>query len=432
MKNWLIILLLLSTSSFAQNWTLKQCIDTALVNNYTLRTAHINTNISKINIRSAKQEMLPSFNGGATNGYNWGQTIDPFTNQFATNRVQYSNFYLNSSVVLFSGLQNYYGIQLSEIDYQSNQLNKKIEERNLKMEIAASYMQILLNNELYEVAEEHLQLTNVQIERTQLLIAAENKPQNAMLEIEAQKANDQYTILKAQNDLNYSLLLLQQSLGMPYDASFKLEKGDTVFEAKLLPKELDFSKSIELQVAELNMNKQSLKMKTTKGRLQPTLSVNGSLGSGYSGNSQYVGTNGEFQPQPFGRQLADNFYKSVSLSLSVPIFNKNSTRTQLQVNVLEMSQLQLDKEQKKLMVQNKIEQLTMDVSNANAQFQAARAVFSAAKRNFENSQIQYDNQVMNYSQLLEVKEKLFKAQSELIQAKYQRKFKELILSIYVS
>lgn len=430
MKSWAIILILLSSSSFAQNWSLEQCLDTALLTNYSIRTSQIKSSISEFNVKSSKQTLLPSFNGGVTHGFNWGQTIDPFTNEFASNRVQYDNFYLNSSVILFSGLQNYYGIKISEIDYQSQQLNKVIEERNLKMEVAASYMQILLNGELLEIAKEHLTLTNAQIEKTKLLILAENEPQNSLLEIQAQQASDQYAILKAKNDLNYSLLLLQQSLNLTYNPNFAIEKTDTLIEAGMIQKEFNVSKLTEIQLADLTIEKQSLNIKTTKGRLYPTLSLNGSLGSGYSGNNQYLTSNGELVPKPFGNQLKGNFYQSASLSLNVPIFNKNTTRSQLQVNALELKQMQLDKEQQILIVQNKKEQLTMDVSNAKAQYQSATVVFDAAKLNFDNTQLKYDNQIISYTQLLEAKERLFKAQSELIQAKYQMKFKVTILEFY--
>jgi len=168
MKSILTIIILVSFSiNYAQSitentWTLEQCIDSALVNNYAIGTANIKSDIANVQLKNAKYSYLPSLNGGATHGYNWGQTIDPFTNQFATNRVQYNNFYLSSSLVLFSGLQNYYGQKIIEIDWQSQAYNKQIEERNLKIQVATTYLQVLLNNEIYLALKEQLKLTQIQ------------------------------------------------------------------------------------------------------------------------------------------------------------------------------------------------------------------------------------------------------------------------------
>lgn len=428
MRYWSIIFFMFPVFIFSQNWTLQQCIDTALLNNLSIQKLRNNVLVSEINVKTAKYDVLPSVNGGATHGYNWGQTIDPFTNEFATNRVQYNNFYINSNVVLFSGLQNYYGVKVKEVDYQSQLLNQDIEERNLKMKVLASYMQVLLNNELFDVAIEQLNLTKIQKERMELLVEAENKPENSLLEIEAQIALDNYNITKAQNDLNYALLLLQQLLNVPYSEFFNILKIDSslIFQ---INQDLTQINTPELQLSNLNIKKAELQIKTVKARYYPTLNLNGSLGSGYSENRTFF-TNGEFIPKPFSDQFKENFYQSASISLNIPIFNKSTTRHQVQINQLELKQTLLDKEQQKIEVRNKLEQLRMDVSNAQAQYQSAESVYLATKKSFENRELEHENGKVTYSQLMEEKNRLFKAKSELIQARYLTLFKQLVYNVY--
>ncbi len=439
MKRFLFILSFFSLSniycqsSTKKGWTLEQCIDSALVNNYNIRSANIKYDISNVKSKNAKYSYLPSLNGGATHGYNWGQTIDPFTNQFATNRVQYNNFYLSSSLVLFSGLQNYYTNKVAGIDLQSQIYNKQIEERNLKIQIATAYLQVLLNNEIYEALQEQLKLTLIQKERISNLIEAQREPKNKLLKILAQEETDKYNILKAQNDLNYSLLLLQQLMNMPYQPNFNVITFDTLTSKthnNEIDKKLDVSSFPEIKLTDLQIQKKELNTQIAKGKLSPSLSANGSIGSGYSGNNTYLTPNGELQPKPFNTQLGENFYQSLSFTLTIPIFNKNTTKTQIEINKLQLEQLKLDKQKQALEIQNKIEQLKMDVSNFNAQLNSLKAVVKANQMNFYNTQIQFENGYITYNELLEVRNKLFKSQSELLQIKYSKYSKALILDFY--
>jgi len=419
--------------SIKKHWTLEQCIDSALVTNYNIQSTTIKSDISNVKLKNSKYNYLPSLNGGATHGYNWGQTIDPFTNQFATSRVQYNNFYLNSSLVLFSGLQNYYTQKINEVDWQSQVYNKQIEERNLKIKVATAYLQVLLNNEIYLALEEQLKLTMIQKEKITNLIEAQREPQHKLFEIVAQEEIDKYNILKAQNDLNYALLLLQQLMTKPYNSNFNVVIFDTLSNQKNdFINGIDISSFPELKLSDLTIQKQELRTQSTKGRFYPTLSVNGSLGSGYSENSKYLAPNGELTPKPFNTQIDENFYQSASLTLTVPIFNKNTTRTQVQLNRLDIEQLKLDKQEQELAILNKIEQLKMDVLISNSQLNSLKAVVDATKISYKNNQIQFESGIITFTSLLEVKNKLFTSESNLIQNKYKLKINELVLSFYLN
>lgn len=93
MIRFALMILLFPVYCISQQWTLDQCIDSAIQNNLSIQSSNIKSQIERINLSNSKSALLPSLNTGITHGYNWGQTIDLFTNQFATNRVQYDNFF---------------------------------------------------------------------------------------------------------------------------------------------------------------------------------------------------------------------------------------------------------------------------------------------------------------------------------------------------
>src|SRR6218665_1468754 len=209
MRIWFLFLLF-PPVSFSQKWTLEQCIDTALKNNTTIQKLQIESFIADVNLKTAKRNQLPSVNSGAVHGYNWGQTIDPFTNQFATNMVQYDNFYLSTSVILFSGLQNYHSIKANETGVLQSDANLEVSKRAIKMEIATAYLQVLLNQNILDVSIQNAALTQVQYDRVKNLKDVNQATQLELDEVNAQLQLNHYEITKATNDVHYSKLLLQQ------------------------------------------------------------------------------------------------------------------------------------------------------------------------------------------------------------------------------
>ncbi|AEA45976.1 TolC family protein [Fluviicola taffensis] len=415
---------------FSQQWTLDNCIDTALKNNLTLKSGLIRSDITSVNLRNSKQNLLPSLSAGATHGYNWGQTIDLFTNQFATDRVMYENFYLSSSVVLFSGLQNYYSVKSSKLSLEEQFLDQQIVERNVKIDVSAAFLQVLLNKEMILLAINNIEKTNQQYERIKELVSQSQGTKAEQLEIEAQLNLDKYLLIKAENDLKYSKLLLQQLLNVQISNGFDVSDSISEPISKLLMVDSSIAELPEIMKLEVGIQKQELALQSTKGKYYPTLSLIGSIGSGYSENNKKLTASGEYVPRSFSEQITNNLYQSVFLSLSIPIFNKNATRNQVKVKELELKSLYFDKQNEYNQLKQKIEQISLDIINISSQLEALEVVFSSASKNHDNFEIQYEAGSATFTQLIEAKNKLVAAQSELLQANYQMLFKQMILSFY--
>src|SRR5688500_142695 len=76
-----------SNGNAAKVWTLKECVDYALANNLNIQRGHYNVEGSEVDLLQAKMAMLPSLNASVSNGYNWGRSINPVTNQFTTQQI---------------------------------------------------------------------------------------------------------------------------------------------------------------------------------------------------------------------------------------------------------------------------------------------------------------------------------------------------------
>ena len=98
-------------------WDLEQCIVYAKNHNIGLKQSNLNNEINLNNANQTKASVLPTLNAAATHQYNFGQTIDRFTNTFANTQVLSQNFFLSSNVTLWSGLSQYNNVKANEYNY---------------------------------------------------------------------------------------------------------------------------------------------------------------------------------------------------------------------------------------------------------------------------------------------------------------------------
>ena len=84
--------------------------------------------------------------------------------------------------------------------------NKELIENNLSLNVTNYYFQILLNKEIYRIAQEQIRLTKEQEIRTRILIENGKVPQSQLYDIKAQLADDELVATEARNSLRLSFL----------------------------------------------------------------------------------------------------------------------------------------------------------------------------------------------------------------------------------
>ncbi len=127
----LAICMVAGFSTFAQDtWSLQQCVDYAIKNNIQIKQTQLNTELSKTNLTQSEASVLPNLNANASNYYNYGKTIDQFTNSFATEKVRSDRYSLQANVTLFNGLQAYNTIKQNQLNLSASKYD--VENRDLR------------------------------------------------------------------------------------------------------------------------------------------------------------------------------------------------------------------------------------------------------------------------------------------------------------
>lgn len=463
MKKYLFIFALIATTSAQaqESWSLQKCVDYALENNLDVRQAQYNVQNSETNLMQSKSQFLPSVNASAYYGYNFGQRIDPFTNQFAQSTVNTGNFNLSANWVLFSGLQNLNQLTQSQYDQKSVDYAYKNVQYLTSLAVTTSFLQILFNKETLAVADQQLAVTQLQIERTKKLVSAGSAPEGSLYDIEAQYAREELAQVNADNQVVLSYLSLKQLLRLPGDYSMEIVVPTEIDSASLaLPTSLDmviqtaYDTYPSIKSNEYALMSAEKQVSLSNSSMIPRLSLSGSLGTGYSGNATDVvstslsGTRAigvvqnsnevvvsptfsqETRTQGFSDQVTNNFNQSLGLSLSIPIFNQMNNRASVNRAKVNYSIQETALEQEKQKVRQDIEKAYADASAAFKSFKSTEKGLKSLNEAFSYAQKRFDVGMINAVDYNVAKTNLFKAESDLVRAKFDYIFRMKILDFY--
>lgn len=470
MKKQIAILTVLFTliilnAGAQQVWTLEQCVDHALTNNLQVKQQMLLIESAKADLLRSKLDLLPGITGNASHAYNYGQTIDRYTNQFATSRVQSNNFYLQGGVTLFSGFQKLNSIRQGQLNLQSTQQDADRLLNDISINIATFYLQVLFYKELVNIRRNQLDITSQQVERMKKLVNAGTLAAGDAYTIEAQYAVEESSLVDAENNLSISLLTLSQLLDLPSADGFDVEVPALTMEAEpalVANPDQVFTYAQahmpEIKAAEFRLMSSEKQLAIARGSFYPSLALSGSWGTGYSGASQVidqtlpaedrligyaVGAGSASYPvyspwvdytyktKAWGDQIKDNNNQTIGLYLTIPVFNGWQSRTMVSKARINVENSRLDYELQKMQLRKTIQQAWADANAALKQYKASEKKVSATRESFRYAEQKFEVGIMNTVDFNNAKKDLSNAESEQIQSKFDFIFKTTVLDFYM-
>ena len=133
---------------------------------------------------------------------------------------------------------------------------------------------------------------------------------------------------------------------------------------------------------------------------------------------------------PFSTQMSDNFRQNIGLQVNIPLFNNGAARTNWQKSKLNVSSLQLQKEQDLVNLKQDIYRAYNDASTAIQKYQAGIKGLQTAEKAYNFSQKRYDVGLLPTLDLLTNQNNLNRARVELAQAQVDYIFRLKLLEFY--
>jgi len=455
----LLILTLLTARAQQAPWTLQQCIEYAQKNNLQIRQSELTVKQNELNLLQTKAGLLPNLNLNANNFYNFGQTIDPFTNTFATSRVRSDRFSLTAGITLFNGLQQYNSIRQGEMNTFAGKLDLEKARNDLALNIALAYLQVLFNKQQVGIWKNQTGITQQQLARAKVLVDAGSLAVAAKYDLEAQLANEELQLVNAENNYEVSLLSLTLQLDIKTTEGFGIAEPELPEPSgSLIAGNADYyfasagTTHPAVKSAEMRLKSAQTGLDIARGAQLPTLTMGGSIGTGYSGAAKEVtgytteqvqiGStqlgdvvyanryNPILQSTPYAKQFNSNFNKSFGFQLSMPLFNGLTTYTNVQRAKIGISNAQLSLETARRDLRRSIAQAHADAVAALKKFEATKKAAEAARMSFGNNEKKYNLGALSTFEYNDSKNKANKAESDLLQARYDFFFKVKVLDFY--
>ena len=429
-----ISLLLISIGGKAQErWSLRRCIDYAIEHNINIRRTANAVEQSAVEANSAKWARLPNLNGSAGQSWNWGRTQTAVKNDdtgdystvYVNTNSQGSNLNLSTSIPLFTGLQIPNQYALAKLNLKAATADLAKAQEDIAINVASAYLQVLFNQELQEVAESQVELSLQQQARITRLADMGKASMAEVAEAKARVAQDQMTAVQARNNYELALLDLSQLIELESPEGFLLESPDVSFALQQLtpPDEIYQTALVNkpaIQAAEYRLEGSKHSIRIAQSAYYPQLNLNGSLGTNY-----YSTIN-----RTFRQQMGDNFSKYVGLSLSVPIFNRFSTRNRVRSARLQRDNYELQLTETKKTLYKEIQQAWYNAVAAESKYSSSHTAAEAGAESFRLMSEKYENGKANAVEYNEAKQNLMRAQSDELQAKYEYLFRSKILDFY--
>lgn len=432
-KLFLIIsIITMAYSAGAQKvWTLDECVDYAMEHNVSILQGILSRNNAEYQYKMAKNAWLPTVSADASQNFGFGQS--PSSNGvYVSDNSASTSFGLSVGMPLFNGLNLYHQTKSSALSLEASKKDLEAAKFDLKLLIMSYYMQVVYNKELKSIAEKQLALTQEQHAKTVQLYELGKVAESNLYESAAQVSTARTTLVQADNNLMLSVLDLVQALELDEVSGFDVVSPDDFsdIENLTLPSPVttfDFALKHQpsIEAANLRLEQTYFDVKATKSSWYPSLSLYAGYSNGYYRyfNDSYVNTS-------FSDQMSNNGRTSVGLRLSIPIFNAMQTKYRV-----EMSKLSIKNQE--LAIANARKDLKKDIQQAFYNALAAEQKYMAADETYQSAEIAYrysdESYVAGKATLLELNEsknRLFKSESEMLQAKYEYLYRVKVLNYY--
>jgi outer membrane protein len=402
----------MSVNSAGIKWTLQECIEYAKMHNVQINTFRLSQQSAQQDLLLSKASRLPNLSGSASQSLSRGKNINTLTGNLQDKTNLTGNYSLSSSVTLYNGFYINNDIKQKGLLVQAGNLNILQGENDITLQVTQAFLNILLVKENIVYLQDLINTSANQVKRQQQLYDEGSIARKDLVQMQAQYATDIYTLVTAKNSYRQNILTLKQLLLLPLNTSFDVSAPDSVNVQRIYPVLSEVVNAAlqnrpEVKNGQLNVKVAELDLEKAKAGLRPTLSANGALSSDY-GN----------QSGSYFRQLDNNFFQQLGLTLSVPIFNRRVTKTAKEKSKIEIAQTQLDLQNTKTVLSQQVEQAYINVQNAESQYDAAVEELKYAQESYRIANEQLKLGAINTVELLLQKNLYVQALQAYTQAKY--------------
>ncbi|CAH1001822.1 hypothetical protein LEM8419_02730 [Neolewinella maritima] len=453
-----------------REWTLSEAVTYARENNLQVRRINNSTELAQIDVQQGRNNRLPTLTGGTGVNLQLGRTIDPTTNTFEAQNILSQGYQLQGAVTIYNGGRIKNQLRQFELDLEAARTDAEVTGNDIGLQVANSYLTILLTREQLANARAQLALTDEQLANTDAQIRAGSIPAGQRYDIIAQQAANQRSVVELENQVRLAKLDLQLLLELDPDPNFEIATPVRDLEEATLLTDYDLDEVLNaarqtqptIRAAELRRSSAEVQKDIARSGLLPTVQLYASVNTNYSnlgrdfenpdesnvkfveGPTVPVLINGEestlstfsqtglvFPKLGYVDQLDQNLGQSFGFNISVPIYQQNFNRLNVQRAEVQRMGAEIEMEQAENQLRSDVERALGDLRAARETYRAAQISEEAAQNAYDIAQRSYNAGATNSLDLTTAANRLEQARVEFTRTKYQLIFNREVIQFYL-
>ena len=436
---WALCLFLCASSSYGQQhkWTLQDCINYATDHSIEILKSKAQTDIATENVKRQKANWLPTLSANSSQSLTYrpfqeGATgfVNGNAMSSSSKKTSYNGSYgINAYWTVFNGNQTNNNIKIAKLQSEESELKTLTSINTIKEQIVQLYINIMYTREALEVNKELLKQDSVLYKRGQELLSQGQIAKYELLELQAAVANGKYDIVNSATQIDQYLLQLKQLMSLPSEEDFDIANitlNDAHTLAAVPETQSVYSSALkqrpEIKAADLSIKEAELNYKVAKAGFLPTISLSAGFGDNHSSGSN----------KDWFEQMKRNLDGSIGVTISVPILDGRSNKTNTRKARIEQTIATLDKEDASRDLYYSIANYRLNAYNNQQKYIAGTEKLNYNQENYNAIYTKAQIGTMNIVETLNARTSLLNAKQDVLQSKYLTAYNRSMLNFYAN
>lgn len=423
-----------SVADAQQPWTLDQCIEYATTHSINIQQRALQIQKRQVNLETSSNGWLPEVSAQLGEQFSFGNynstTGSMQSNSTGTNYdLAYTTGEITAKMNLFDGFKVKNRMKADRYSLHAATADLEKARKDIGIQIAVYFMECLCNKSLVDVANSQLAVSQQLRQRASILVDEGKRPLSELKDIEATVAGDEYTLTQAKGELTLALNDLVQLLNLPSAEGFDVAPIDvTTAGQPAMPANYDdvVEKWPSILSAKSSIEEKKALIEVARSDYYPTLFLQGSLRTFYVNMFHQNYGWGDFGKQYFN----NNLNEVVGVHLSIPIFNRFQTRSNIRMAKLDVMDQQFALDDARQNLRTEMHKAYTNAVVALDKMTSAQKAVEAAAVSVSYEQDRYDAGRGSVFDLLIAQQKYLKAQQDAVQSKYEYLIRQRILDFY--
>ena len=361
----------------------------------------------------------------------------------------------SASLELFNGFEKWASLERAQHDEAASRRQVDRARRTAIFQVVDRFATLLRNRELTLVAEQELKVQEELLRQVRGLVEVGRRPKSDLFQQQAARAEAEVALVEARRQERIAetelirLLQLDPTAEYAFRASGFPDSVVAVSDSFRLEPLMQraFEERSDLDAARRSVEARRQGVRAAESGNWPSVSLSFDYGSDWSSNARRpvpgtgsppetvtltpdgggdpvtitvpgTGTEPESFRPDFFDQIQDRRGGAVRLSMSVPLFDRFQTRTQIRSAQVQLDNARYDLRDQRQAVAVQVRQALLDYRSARAQMRATRQRLQAARRAREAARRRYELGAATFVELTQAISDFVSARSAHVQARY--------------